>query len=287
MRRTTFLGLLSLASLSVAQDPNVTFRVHLTENYFSNQRAPSRLRLYDSQGKMSVVGFGVNLETGYFVLVTERLQKIPRNRDTSHMEDLYIEDPGLWRVGRQSVPFGQGLVQERANGVSVSSRPLGGRFPVVLMAFDNGPREARGLVARSGNNVGGASLAYGERMFRASTNFCATRHLEEPIAGPGYRIALSMDGVFHLPVGHIEAEAGVFRGRKGTPPLDLTDIRYVLERGGLEVFAIGWARDWRKTRDQFRLGNEFGLTRNLSLQAQLRFSGGDWDELVVGTRLRL
>lgn len=289
MKVAAILGGALIAGMCLAQDPNVAFRVDLNLNYTSTKGSQNRVRWFDPRGKMSTVGFGINLEPGYYVLVTQRLQTVRGNPDREVLEDLYIEDPGLWRVGRQKMVFGgDSLVQESIQGVRVEADPAGRRFPMVIAAFDNGPRNARGIAGRAGTDRLGISAAYGERLFRSSTNFAALRTLEVAMPGQGYRAAIALDGAIPWGIARVEGEVAAFRrGKAGAPPLDLSDLRVVFIRTVNRQMVAGWARDWRSRRDFYRLETEVPLSKNLSLLGYVRFQGGEWRDLSIGTRVRL
>ena len=68
---------------------------------------PTTLRFYDSLAHPSTVALTFHLETGFRGYVSERLQKIPNDGDSEQLEQYYIEDPGIWRFGKQALPFGK------------------------------------------------------------------------------------------------------------------------------------------------------------------------------------
>lgn len=284
------VALLAVASAPVwAQDPNVAFRVDLNLNYSSSKGGKNRVRWFDPRAKMSTVGFGINLEPGYYVLISQRLQSIRGNPDREDLESLYIEDPGLWRVGRQRLMFGsESLVQESVTGIRVEADPLGRKFPLAILAFDNGSGNERGIAGRAGTDRFGLSVAYGERMFRSSGNFAALRSLEAVMPGNGYRLAVGIDGAIVWNKALIEAEIATFRrGIAAAPTLELSDMRVVFVRTVNRNFVAAWSRDWRSRADFYRLETEVPISKNLSLLGYVRFRGRDWQDLSIGTRLRL
>lgn len=150
MRRFANLHWLNLISASVlAQSPDVAVRVDANINYIVSTGASNRARWFDATGRHSVVGLGITLEPGYYILLTERMQRIKDDPDRQNLDEAYIEDPGLWRVGRQYLPFGSGRIfRESAFALRGNIDVIKGA-PVSVAACDNGAPEPKDCLSVS------------------------------------------------------------------------------------------------------------------------------------------
>lgn len=281
----------AMASMAIAQTPDVVLRVDLNPNYTSTTGSKNRLRWFDPLGRPSTIGVGLILEPGYYVLISERLQKIPGDLDTEQLDEAYIEDPSVWRVGRQYLPFGdKNLIREAALGARYDAIIPGLNVPIRMALFDNGVQKLRGAMARVGDRVG-ISVASGQHLSAAGTSLGMLRDPQSsPGPGRGYKLVVGADasrnfGRFRL--------VGEYVGlRRSNSPLDLsqdiTDIRAIF--GSLDeqlMLVVGYSREWRDRVDFYRVESDLKVSKNLSLKSFVRFERGVWKDLSVGLRIRL
>ena len=110
MRRLLALAAAMAGASALAQIPDVTIKVDAGLTYRSVRNGETTLRWYDGFGKHSTVGLLFWLEPGWRVYVSERLQRIEGDGDNEQLDEYYVEDPGIWRLGKQYLPFGRGLL---------------------------------------------------------------------------------------------------------------------------------------------------------------------------------
>ena len=70
---TTLLAILA-TSLAVAQIPDVLIKIEPLFHFRTNRNGKTTFHLYDSLGNYGTVGLSFNLEPGFQVLVSQRLQ---------------------------------------------------------------------------------------------------------------------------------------------------------------------------------------------------------------------
>lgn len=270
--------------------PNATFRVdvNLNDNIATGQG--NRFRWYDPLGRHSTVGFGLNLESGYYVLVTERLQKIANDPDREQLDEVYIEEPGLWRVGRQYLPFGsQIIIREAGMAIKVEASRVGRKFPLTLAVVDSGPKQAKGVVGRMGPTSYGVSLAYGQYFARSSTSLAVVSNVEEARPGEGYRLIVGGDGTIRLKRFDIHLEHVLLRRGNTSADLakDVSDLKITPRSFGGTKYSVGWSREWVTKVDLYRFESEVPISKNLSMRSLVRFQRGSWKDFSIGIRVRL
>ena len=207
---------LALTSLCVAQVPDVQIKLDLSLAYRIDSLGQGRVRWYDYAGRYSTVGLRFTLEPGFKAVVTERLGKIPGNSDAEQLDEYFIEDPGLWRLGKQYIPFGRGLVRESVIAARGETNLFLEGIPVVAALCDGGTGRPRGVSGRIGGRVG-LSVLVGEYFGASSTSF-SPFHVPETSPGSrrGYGFAIGCDGSKRLGSWTIAGEAvALRRGKPG------------------------------------------------------------------------
>lgn len=282
--------LLALASAGTAQTPDLALRWDIRGTYIARSGNNTKLRWYDPMGRPSTVGFGLTLEPGYYVLITQRLQRVERDIDREQIDEAYIEDPGNWRLGRQYLPVGaKGLIREAALGARGDFR-LARDLDAQVVVFDNGRRALRGGVIRIGKRSA-VTIGVGRHFSAAATSLGAIRAPEDnPGRGRGYRFLIAADSSINWGTALVTAElVGL---RDGQTPLDrseaISDVRIANEFAERKVeVVLAWSRKWKERRDIFRMESALKISKNVSVTSFVRFDGGTWKDLGAGIRVRL
>lgn len=287
------VGLLLAAcafAASHAQVPDIVPIVELRPTAISSD-GESSFRWYDGMGRHSLVGFQLRLEPGYRALVTQRLQRVPGDADSETLDEAYVEDPGLWRVGRQLAPFGANrLIREYLTAGRFETKLVFAELPVHFAAGDNGVGRARGISARVGRSFG-VSVAAGNHFGVAATSLCPIRRPEESSGkGRGYRLILGADA--RLGWGKFSASAEYASLRDPDADLDpreeVSDL--LLAYGGSESavhLQLGWARAWRSKREVLRAEAEVRIDPRVRLVAFIRMPSGGRNDLAIGARVKI
>jgi hypothetical protein len=290
MKRISCLLLAATAAGALAQSPDVAVKLDLAPTYRSSKGADTLFRWYDTLGHYSTAGLLLRLEPGYRAYVSERLQRVNNDADPEQLDEYYVEDPGIWRLGKQYLPFGrQGLLRESVRAARGDTRLLVESVPIAVALCDNGARQARGIVGRIGSVVG-VSFAYGNDFGAQASSLTLVRRPEDsPGQGRGYRTALGLDFARHFKIYTIQAEA-VFL-RRGQTPLDpnteVSDLAITLQPSRHEAITIGWSREWGQDQNFLRAQGRFLLTRSTWLEPIVRVRDGVFYDLGITLRVRI
>lgn len=270
------LAALCLPALAVAQAPDVLIKADLRFGISAETGGRSYLRWFDIMGRTSTVSLMFTLEPGFKAVVSQRLQTIPNSGDREFFEEYYVEDPGLWRVGKQILPFGREFViRESARGVRGDTNLFLEGLPVVVAACDEGPQLPRGIVARVGGRIG-VSAAVGEHFGISGSSLTVIRRPEDsPGKGAGYGFLLGAD--FSKRWGRLEASGEFVVLRRGNSSVDreteVSDLAFTVRNPEGVTATAAWSRDWEAGQNFFRVEATLKVYRGLMLEPIVRWQG--------------
>lgn len=273
-----------------AQSPDISLGVDLGPTLLSERGGNTRFRWYDGMGRPSLVTLRLDLETGWRLVVSERLQGVRGESDSSLLHEAYLEDPGTWRVGKQLMPFGRDLLKENVMAARINTRLVVDQLPISIAVADAGKRRQRGVTARIGSRLG-VSLALGNHWTLASGSLSPVRLPEQsPGAGRGFQQVYGIDYIDIRGPWQLIGEAIWLREPESTLDREewVSDLRTVYrdpERRFRVTF--GWARSWRIREDHYRIEGEWAVAPQVSLVPILKFVRGSWQGLSLTTRIRL
>ncbi len=283
-------AILSCSCLAGAQQPDVQFKANLLPTVSTGLGSANQFRWYDLLGNYSTVGLSVTFEQGYHIYLTERLQKIAGNSDTEQLDEYYVEDPGIWRVGKQYLPFGhQGILREDARAARGDTRLLFPGIPLSLAVCDNGANSVRGAVGHIGSTFG-VSFAFGHDFGAESTDLTYFRHpYEAPGPGRGYQGVVGADFSRRWGQYSVQAEFAALRGGETAldKSTDLSDLSGTLQPNRYYSMTLGWSRDYGAGDNFFRLQSKVLLTKNFWLEPMVRLKDSDFYDLGVTLHVRL
>lgn len=270
------------------QTPDVAFFAELAPTATFRDGARPRLTWYDIDGRPSLVGLRLVLESGNRVYVAQRLQRVEGSGDPDSVDEYYIESRGSWRLGKQTLPFGRRiLMRENALAARIDTELVIDALPASVAYCDAGPGRNRGVVARIGREVG-FSFAVGDHFGIQQTALAKVRPLSEaPGRGRGHRAAYGLD--CGVPIGSAFVTCEFVALRDGQTALDPdTDVSYAEVRFEAETpVTLAWARNWRDTTSVYSLQVRAKLDKRSWLEPTLRLgSAGDRAfSLTLGVRL--
>ncbi len=280
-----------LAALSQAQTPEVAIFAELTPTWSANAGQTNLLRWYDAQGRYSVIGMHMVLETGNILKVTQRLEKIDNGGDPDSLDEAYIESRGTWRIGKQYLPFGtQNMMRETVPALRYDTILVIAALPIKIAVSDNGVGLTRGVAARVGDSVG-VSYAVGDHFAIQGTSLTQIRRPENaPGNGRGYDRAWGVDLSRRWAGGTLEFEWVSLRN--GATPtdleMDISDLRFrFLTPVSNLPLALSWVREWETHNDWYSLSGDIAISRSLVWQPFVRFNGLDWQDFALSAKLRL
>lgn len=289
MRRFA-LAWCALAGLASAQSPDVRIKTDIRVNYRSIVNGDSALRWYDTLGRPSLVMVEFELEPGFKAHVAERFQKVRGDADEEQLYEYFVEDPGIWRVGKQMMPFGRNaLIRDMGRGARGDTNLLFNRLPLAMAVADNGPGRVRGVYARVGSRLG-FSGAIGSGIAAQSGSLTVVRRPEaSPGKGRGHRLAVGID--YAQPVGDVRVQAEIVGLRRGQTALDrdteISDLTLTYDLPKDWGVTVGWSREWRASRDMFRAEGHVEVYKNVFLEPIVRFRGGRMYDAGISLRVKL
>ncbi len=279
-----------IAGSAFAQTPEVAVFADLRPTVMSSD-GTSRLKLYDFEGRHSMVGLNVWLENGLRIYAAQRLQRISASSDQDIFDSFFVEDPGHWRVGKQLLPFGQqSLVRESALAARYNAELLLAGVPFEIAVADNGAGETRGLTARLGPAMWGISYATGSNFTSQATSLTQLRSPNDASGrNRGYSEMYGGDLQLSFAGFTVGGEALILRGGETAldPDMDITDVwvrwsipvvRYLVE--------AGWTREWLEGGDSLRATVTIPIDQRAELIPYVRVVDGSLQHFGLTTRFR-
>ena len=248
------LSLAGVATIAGAQQPDLRFRIDLALQLVSERGGPYTARLYTPFGRYSTVAITALTEPGFNITVSQRLQRFDLDADDELLDEYFIEDPGIWRVGKQYLPFGaQNLLRESVRAIRADTNLIFEGIPVTVAAFDGGVGRPRGAMARLGPRAYGASFASGRQIGVSGSALAFLRSPEgSPGAGSGWAQAYGFDAAYRIPRGIFRLEGLALRGggEVGAGEADRTvlDLTFTRELKGRDFVLIGFTGDFDRQR---------------------------------------
>jgi hypothetical protein len=290
VHRLAAVGLAAfLASACVAQVPDVRFKIDATLSFRSEKGGPALLKAYSALGRHSIVGLIFYTEPGFRVYVSQKLEKFSGEVDEQPLEEYYVEDEGIWRLGKQFLPFGTGnILRESVLAVRGDTNLILEHFPVSLAVCDGGSDAQHGVVARAGARVG-VSAAFGNHFGIASTALDQIRDPEDsPGKGHGWRSAFGVDYTRKIDRLTIVAEGVALRNGETSTDADLTIADMSVTFAPVQGVTIqaGWTRLLPSDGDVYRVIGSFRITKMLSLEPVIRYRSERLFDAALELRIR-
>jgi hypothetical protein len=291
VRRETLLVTIFAATAAHAQSPSPDVRVKVDAilSAQSSQGDGPRLRLFDLYGRPGTVGLTAQFESGLRAHLSQRLQRPVSGTDRDFVDEAYLEDEGIWRIGKQVLPFGyRSTFFESALAVRGETNLIFEGIPFVFAACDAGPGRMRGLVGRVGSQSFSASIAYGQHFGAAASSFGLVRFPDDaPGRGRGY--GLIAGGELIQRVGTYGAKLEVISARDGRTAADrnftLWDVAFS-GRGRNWRWEVGATRTNPVRNEILRLGASFRVDDRTSIEPVIRFRDGRVSDGAIQVRFR-
>lgn len=277
-----------VAGSALAQIPDVSIKGDARLGWV-NRPESSIIRWYDSFGRRSTLGLQFFLEPGLRAFASQRFERIKNDGDGDQIDEFYVEDVGNWRVGKQLLPFGTGLMfNERALAVRTDSFSLR-TIPVIAAACDAGQGRQRGVTGRIGSKNLAVSFAVGEHFAISSSSLTVVRRPEEATGiDTGYRLALGAELGTSSKFWSAKAEYLALRrpNRSGDPDYSLLDLSLSLTPDKYRQVGVGITRDFASSVNNLRLTGRFLVVTNVWVEPVLRYRNGRFSEFGVFSNVR-
>lgn len=282
--------LILVASIASAQAPDVVIKLDARLNYRTAPGSANTQRLYDSLGNYSIVSLGFTLEPGFRVHVGQKLQRFDGGKDSDLLDEYYIEDEGIWRVGKQYLPFGANrLVRESVIAARGDTSLVveGLQIKGAYAQGENGRQ--KGAVVRMGGRLG-ISAFYGDHFGIDGTSFAQIRRPElAPGRNHGYKQAYAIDyskgsGPFMLAFEGVAMRAP---NDSADEEFEVFDLSATYTPSKYQTYTLGWTRRTNPTDDFIRLQGSVFLTRNVFLEPMVRYKNGSVYDFNLAVRVKL
>src|SRR6478672_4579558 len=167
--------MIAAAAAAFAQVPDVQVKADLGPTFRNQVNGGSDVHWYDPFGHHSTISLQFALEPGFRAYVAQKIERIRNDGDSSPIDESYVEDVGVWRAGKQYLPFGQQrIIRESVVAVRSDTDLFLRVLPMSVAACDGGRGHQRGIVGRIGREVG-VSFAFGQHFAISGTSLTQVR----------------------------------------------------------------------------------------------------------------
>ncbi len=282
------LGLVASAA-AFCQVPTVQLHLDLTGSLRIQQTSTSLFQFYDVMGRPSIVSLSFFTQQGFRVYAAEKLQPLPGDSSNDPFDEYYVEDEGIWRVGKQYLPFGSGhMLHESALAVRGDTSLILENVPIAIAFCNGGNGYESGFTGRIGSVIG-ASLAWGRHFGIAATSFDDIRKPEDaPGQSRGWKEAFGLDASRRLQHWTVRAEAISLQGAE--TPADFNryvfDVSAALNPVKGETTTFGWSRQTPDRHDFYRIQGAYEIVKHVTFEPMIRFRDGTLFDLTAQVRIK-
>jgi hypothetical protein len=289
VKRLLALACLLASCLAGAQIPDIQLHLDVTGSFRVENYKPSLFQFYDVMGRPSIVAISFYTQQGFRAYAAEKLQPLPGDFVSDPFDEYYFEDEGIWRVGKQYLPFGSGrILHESALAARGDTNLIVENVPISFALCDGGGGFDSGVIGRVGSMIG-ASFAVGRHFGVAATSLDDIRRPEDaPGEGRGWRQAFGLDAARRVSHWTFRAEAVSFQ--RGETALDETtnvmELSATLDPKRGESTTFAWTREMPNRQDFYRIGGAFAVIKRVTFEPMIRFRDGSLYDLVAQIRVR-
>jgi len=278
-----------LAALASGQVPDVRLQLNATGSFATGDGGPSSFRYYSLFGRPSVASLRFILEPGFTGYVSEKLQRIPHDGDPDQIDQAYVEDEGIWRVGKQLLPFGsQEVLHETAIGARADTSLFLEGLPVAAAICDGGPGRQRGVIGRIGTRSYGFSAAVGDHFGIDGNSLTEIRLPEDtPGVGRGWSNAYGGDVARRIGRFTLKGEVVLLRDSQlpSDGPLSVYDLSAVFTEAPFETITFGYTRETETNLRTVRIRGSLPVDPHVIVEPFVRFRNARlWD---IGAEMRI
>lgn len=276
-----------LSGIAGAQVPDLRAKLDLALSFDYRDANTESARLYTPLGHPSTASLTAKLDQGYNIYVAERLGRLPHDSAEDILDEAYFEDPGIFRVGKQYVPFGTGrLLHDSVNAFRIDSNLIAEDLPVSLVAASDGAGRTQGFILRAGRSLG-LSAAVGQHFGIDATSLGVVRHPEDaPGRDGGWKQAFGGDATRRFGKLTLSAEIAAFAGGP-EPDLTVFDAEGTFVSDGYHTIGLGYSHsEDHGGHDYFRVFGTLRAAKNLDLEPLVRLRDGGLYDAAVTLRLR-
>lgn len=284
------LILIAWSVLVFGQTPDVQVKADLGPSFRNENGGGSSAHWFDPFGHHSTIALQFTLEPGLRAYVSQKIERIRHDGDSSQIDESYVEDAGVWRAGKQYLPFGQLRVMRESVVAVRSDTELFLRvLPMAVAACDGGHGHQRGVVGRIGSDSVGMSFALGQHFGISGTSLTQIRLPDEsPGMGRGYDRVFGIDAKRSIgPVAFAGEFVALRGGERGASDRDVLDLTATLAPAVTRSVTLGYSIGTDPGIQSMRLQGSFMMAPNVWLEPWLRTRNGQVFDTGVSLRVRL
>jgi hypothetical protein len=289
LRFLLLAALIAVCTAAFAQVPDVQVKADLGPTYRNQVIGGSDTHWYDPFGHHSTISLQFGLEPGFRAFVSQKIERIRHDGDRSPIDESYVEDQGVWRAGKQYLPFGQRrIIRESVVAIRSDTQFFLHDLPMSISACDGGGGRERGIVGRIGRTLG-VSFAVGEHFGIAGTSLTQTRlPTESPGLHGGYRQIFGIDAMRNVGVLKLSGEFVTLRsGELNADDKDVLDIMATLQPAPGRSLTLGYTIATNPGLTSLRLQGSFLVTKMVWMEPFVRTRNGRIYDTGVSLRVRL
>jgi hypothetical protein len=275
--------------VALAQVPDVQVKADLGPTFRNQVNGGSDVHWYDPFGHHSTISLQFALEPGFRAYVSQKIERIRHDGDNSQIDESYVEDAGVWRAGKQYLPFGQQRIfRESVVAIRSDSDLFFRELPMSVAACDGGKGRERGIVGRIGRTIG-VSFAFGQHFGIAGTSFTQVRlPTESPGIHGGFQRLVGIDATRSVGVFKLAGEYVLLRGgEQSAPDREILDITATLAPSITRSVTFGYSVGTHPGITSTRVQGSFLIQPNLWLEPWVRTRNGQMFDTGIGLRVRL
>ncbi len=281
--------LVGAGRLAHGQVPDVRIKLDATVSYSSVAHGVNSFRLYNPLGRLSTAGLVFFLEPGLRAYISEKLDRPSADADKSLLDEYYIEDEGIWRLGKQYLPFGSGqILRESVQAARGDTNLIVEGLPVSVAYCDSGRGLQRGIVGRIGSWLG-ASFAIGRHFGINSTALDLVRRPEDaPGEGRGYGQAFGADITRHSGIFTTRGEFVMLRegATNLDPDMRIYDVSLTSDPSRYQSVTAGWTLRAPDRAEFLRVMGSFFVYTGVRVEPMVRYRDGKFYDLTLSVRLK-
>ena len=289
MRFAFLVFLLLVGCVASGQVPDVQVKADLGPTFRNQVNGGSDAHWYDPFGHHSTIALQFGLEPGFRGYVSQKIERIRHDGDNGQIDESYVEDQGVWRAGKQYLPFGlQRIFRESVVAIRSDTDLFLKVLPMSISACDGGHGRQRGIVGRVGRNIG-VSFALGQHFGISGTSLTEVRlPNESPGIGEGYDRVFGGDVSKDFGVFHCSGEYVLLRGGEhDAPDREVLDLAATLQPATSRSVTFGYSVGTKPGITSMRLQGSFLIQPNLWLEPFVRTRNGRGFDSGLTLRVRL
>jgi len=284
------MGAFGAATLASAQIPDIQLHLDLTASLRVENYSPSLFQFYDVMGRPSIAGLSFYTQQGFRAYASEKLQPLPGDSSSDPFDEYYFEDEGIWRIGKQYLPFGSGrILHESALAARGDTNLIVEGVPMSVAFCNGGNGFENGVTGRIGSMIG-ASFAIGRHFGIAATSLDDVRRPEDaPGQGRGWKQAFGLDVSRRLSHWTFRAEGVNFQNGETASELNesVVELSATLSPSRLESTTFAWTRQTPDRKDFYRIQGSYEIVKHVSFEPMIRFRDGSLFDLTAEIRIKL